>query len=231
MRLCVWLIFASPLCTLHSLSHLLLHPPDLSLHLLCGSVRREIPCAHPRMRSLAFWSTTPLSHKAGIARELRMKMRMKKKKMGKRRTRWKCVGQKTRSWKRCWNEEGWKETPCRRKSRKRYLSWWFMNTCLKGKNEVYKRKESERMAYWRDESSSLEEDTGEMIEWRSMSQEEMDQCWKKLAEKNWGRGPGQAKGRGPKGRLTEVEAPHLNGSVCDEAKKTGDENGEKTAGQ
>ena len=32
-------------------------------------------------------------------------------------------------------------------------------------------------------SSSLEEDTGEMIEWRSMSQEEMDQCWKMLAEK------------------------------------------------
>ena len=29
----------------------------------------------------------------------------------------------------------------------------------------------------------MEEDTGEMIEWRSMSQEEMDQCWKMLAEK------------------------------------------------
>ena len=29
-----------------------------------------------------------------------------------------------------------------------------------------------------------EKDTEEMIEWRStMSQEEMDQCWKKLAEK------------------------------------------------
>ena len=32
-------------CTLHSLSHLLLHPPDVHLHLLCGSVRREFPCA------------------------------------------------------------------------------------------------------------------------------------------------------------------------------------------
>ena len=39
-------------------------------------------------------------------------------------------------------------------------------------------------------SSSLEEDIGEMIEWRSMSQEEVDQCWKKLAEKNGGRGFG-----------------------------------------
>ena len=32
-------------------------------------------------------------------------------------------------------------------------------------------------------SSFLEEDTGEMIEWRSMSHEEMDQGWKELAEK------------------------------------------------
>ena len=30
--------------------------------------------------------------------------------------------------------------------------------------------------------SSREEDTGEMIEWRSMSQDEMDQCWKKRIE-------------------------------------------------
>ena len=32
-------------------------------------------------------------------------------------------------------------------------------------------------------SSSLEEFTGEKIEWRSMSQEEMEQRWKELAEK------------------------------------------------
>ena len=62
---CAWLCvfdlpFDSPLCTLHSLSHLLLH-----LHLLCGSVRREFPCALPRMRSLTLWSTTPLSQHWG----------------------------------------------------------------------------------------------------------------------------------------------------------------------
>ena len=61
MRLCVWLLFDSTLCTLHSLSHLLLHPPDLHLHLLSGSVRREFSCALPRMRSLTLWSTTLLS--------------------------------------------------------------------------------------------------------------------------------------------------------------------------
>ena len=32
-------------------------------------------------------------------------------------------------------------------------------------------------------SSSSEEETGEIIEWRSMSQEEVDQGWKKLPEK------------------------------------------------
>ena len=61
MRLCVWSLFDPPLRTLHRLSHLLLHPPDLLLHFPCGSVRREIPCALPRMRSLASWSTTLLS--------------------------------------------------------------------------------------------------------------------------------------------------------------------------
>ena len=52
---------STPFCTRHSLSHLLLHPPELHLHLPCGSVRRELPCALPRMRSLTLWSTTPLS--------------------------------------------------------------------------------------------------------------------------------------------------------------------------
>ena len=54
-------LFDSPLCTLHSLSHFVLHPPDLHLHFQCGSVRREVPCALPRMRSLTLLSTTPLS--------------------------------------------------------------------------------------------------------------------------------------------------------------------------
>ena len=62
MHLCVWPFFDSPRWTLQSLSHLLLHPPDFPLHLLCGSVRREVPCALPRLRSLTLWSTTPLSH-------------------------------------------------------------------------------------------------------------------------------------------------------------------------
>ena len=37
------------------------YPPDLLLHVPCGCCRSKIPCALRRMRSLAFWSTTPLS--------------------------------------------------------------------------------------------------------------------------------------------------------------------------
>ena len=51
----------SPLCALHSLSHLLLHPPDLPLHLLCGSVRREFPCAVPNEESDSLVSNAPLT--------------------------------------------------------------------------------------------------------------------------------------------------------------------------
>ena len=62
------ILFDSPLCTLHSLSHLLLHPLDLQLHphLPCGSVRREVPCALPGMRSLTLLSTTHLSQHAQV---------------------------------------------------------------------------------------------------------------------------------------------------------------------
>ena len=40
---CLTSLRLSTSCTLYSLSHPLLHPPDLHLHLLCGSVRREFP--------------------------------------------------------------------------------------------------------------------------------------------------------------------------------------------
>ena len=48
----VWILFETPRCTLHRLSHLPPHSPDLHLQLPCGLVRREIPCVLSRMRSL-----------------------------------------------------------------------------------------------------------------------------------------------------------------------------------
>ena len=51
----VLILFDSPFCTLHRLSHLPFHSPDLHLHLHlhlpCGLVRGEVHCALPRMRS------------------------------------------------------------------------------------------------------------------------------------------------------------------------------------
>ena len=62
--------------------------------------------------------------------------------------------------------------------------------------------------------SKLEDDTGEMMNWRSMSQENMDQCWKKLAEKNGGRGFGQVQGRGQQKRGLPKQ-PFWNGGACE----------------
>ena len=62
--------------------------------------------------------------------------------------------------------------------------------------------------------SQLEDDTGEMMNWRSMSQENMDQCWKKLAEKNGGRGFGQVQGRGQQKRGLPRQ-PFWNGGACE----------------
>ena len=50
----VLMLFDSPLCTLHRLSHLPFNSPDLHLHihLPCGLVRREVHCALPRKKEL-----------------------------------------------------------------------------------------------------------------------------------------------------------------------------------
>ena len=98
--------------------------------------------------------------------------------IGMRETRWRSNWMRMNSWKKSWNQEEWMEILCRQKSCKRCQSWWCMNVCPKKKSEGSGKKRVKNKP-----SSSLVEDTGEMIEWRSMSQEEMDQSWKKLAEK------------------------------------------------
>ena len=54
----------------------------------------------------------------------------------KKGTRWKCNGMRMKTWKRFWNEEERKEVPCRQKSCKRYLNWYYMSVCP----DVKKRK-------------------------------------------------------------------------------------------
>ena len=59
-------------------------------------------------------------------------------------------------------------------------------------------------------NSLLEEDTEEMREWRHMSQEEMDECWKKLA----GRGSGQVQGRGQQKRDSQMQILFIGMETC-----------------
>ena len=80
-------------------------------------------------------------------------------------------------------------------------------------------------------SSPLEEETGEMMEWRSMSQEETDQCRKKLAEKMEEEVWTRTRSRTANERLAEAEAPFWNGGVYEEAGCTEHESGEKIVGQ
>ena len=46
----------------------------------------------------------------------------RKKKYGKKKTRWNLNGRKMRSWRKFWSKEGQNDTPCRRRSSKRHWS-------------------------------------------------------------------------------------------------------------
>ena len=54
---------------------------------------------------------------------------------------------------------------------------------MKGTKEKKKVKGSSTEEMKDKPSSSWEEDTAEMRRWRSLNQEEMDECWKNLAER------------------------------------------------
>ena len=80
-----------------------------------------------------------VSSKAEVARKSKTKKR-RKRRPGKRRTRWTCNGLRMRSWRRLWNEEGEKEVPRRRRSCKRYMNWHYMNECPKVKKREARKK-------------------------------------------------------------------------------------------
>ena len=87
-----------------------------------------------------------------------------------------------------WNEEGWKEPLCRRKSCKKTPELVVHERMsrgekVRGTREKKKAKgcSTEEM---KDKTNSLrEEDTEEMRTRRCLNQEEMDQCWKNVAER------------------------------------------------
>ena len=89
------------------------------------------------------------------------------------------------------------------------------------------------MVHGGDEDKSREDrenDTEEVIEWRSMGQEEMDACWKRprrWRKRFWT----STRWRTAKEVLTEAEAPFWNGGVYEEAGSTEHESEEKIVGQ
>ena len=98
-------------------------------------------------------------------------------------------------------------------------------------------KERKKVKGWSTEemkdkaNSLLEEDTEELWTRKVLNQEEMNQCWKKLAERMEEEVLDKYRARTAKGRLTEAEAPRWNGGMCEEANNTGYESGQKIAGQ
>ena len=80
-------------------------------------------------------------------------------------------------------------------------------------------------------SNYWEKGTEEMIEWRSMSQKEMDRRWKELAEKLRKRFWTSTRWKTASEVLTEAEVLLWNGGVCETAGSTEYESGEKIVGQ
>ena len=91
-------------------------------------------------------------------------------------------------WRSFWNEGERKEDPCRRKVLQK-VPELTVHERMSQDEKARGTKEKKKAQGWSTEdmkdkpSSSLGEDTGEMIEWRGMNQEEVDQCWKKSTEK------------------------------------------------
>ena len=154
----------------------------------------------------------------------------------KKESRWKCNGLRMKSCKRSLNEKELKEVLFRRKPCKRYFSWQYMNVCCKIKKvNGLEEKKSERMSseeMKNKPSSSAAEDSEEIIAWRTMSQEEMDQCWKKLAEKTEEEAfLTHKRWTTAKEELSEAEALCWDGGVREKVGSTEYESGEKIDGR
>ena len=127
---------------------------------------------------------------------------------GERKTRWK--------WRRPWNEEGWKESHAKVVVHER-MSKGEKVKCPKEKKKV-KGWSTEEM---KDKANSrFKLDTEEMIKWRGLSQEEVEQCWKNLADKLWLKFWTSRRSRIVKERPSEAEAFRWSGGRCAEARNT-----------
>ena len=80
-------------------------------------------------------------------------------------------------------------------------------------------------------SSILVEDTDEIMGWRTMSQLDVDECWKKITGKMKEEVLNKYKVEDSKKEHTEVDVRPWNGDAYEEARNTGYVNGVKTVGQ
>ena len=77
----------------------------------------------------------------------------------------------------------------------------------------------------------LVKDTEEMVGWRNLKQEEVDECWRKIAVEIKRRSYTSTRWKTAKERPTEGEGHPWSGEMFEEARNIGLENGVKIAGQ
>ena len=147
---------------------------------------KEKAGVHEDAKSTAEWTVGQSAKQSWTARKSSMKKR-KKRKSGKRKTRWECNGMRMRSWEETLERRRMEGSSLQAEVMHK-LSAWCMTRMSQGE-KVRGTKEKKKVKGWSTQemkekaNSSLEQDTEDMIKWRGMSQEEMEQCWKKLAER------------------------------------------------
>ena len=120
--------------------------------------------------------------KIGTARKLKTKRRGGRERLAKGKPHGSAMGG-MRSWRKVWNEEGWKEALCRR------VPELVAHERMSQVEKQNAQKKPRKLKGWSTEemknkaNSFLEEDTEEMKKWSGMSQDKMDQCWRSLAER------------------------------------------------
>ena len=168
-----------------------------------------------------------MSSKAGIAHRSEMK------KSGKKKTRCFCSGRRMRIWRRSWKQRRREGSTLQLDLMQKAPELVVHERMAQGE-KVAGAKVKKKVKGWSSEemkdqaNSSLGEDTEEMRMWRGLKEEEIDQCWKKLAEEIEEEVLDKYKVEDSK---REAGAIRWSGGVYREAGSTEHETGEKIAGQ
>ena len=108
---------------------------------------------------------------------------------GKKGTKWQCSGRRSKNWTEPWNEEGRRKLLKFGCHAKKVLELVVNERMSQDKKGDKSQRERRKYQGWPIEEMKeepnvpVEEDTEEMRKWRGLSQSEMDQCWRNLAER------------------------------------------------